>query len=65
MIFATEGEPSLNRFEVNAEYLAQFPIKQVGGANHTEYWIPAEQLQEFNTKIKGKIEVINTFVTNT
>ena len=52
----------VTRFQVDAEYLAQFPIKQVGGATHTEYWIPAEELEKFNAKIEGKIEVIKTFV---
>ena len=50
------------KFEIDSNYLAQFPMKQVGGKEHTEYWIPAEQLAEFNTKIIGQIEVINTFI---
>ena len=51
----------VTRFEVDTAYLEQFPIEKVGGTEHTEYWIPAEQLAEFNTKIVGKIEVIRKF----
>jgi hypothetical protein len=28
---------------------------------HTEYWIPAEELPEFNENIVGLIEVIEEF----
>ncbi len=30
----------------------------VGGSEHEEYWIPAEELAEFNRNIVGEIEVI-------
>ncbi|MBO0725121.1 MAG: hypothetical protein J2P52_05950 [Blastocatellia bacterium] len=30
----------------------------VGSSIHQEYWIPAEDLQEFNRNIVGLIEVI-------
>ena len=33
----------------------------VGGRTHEEYWIPAEDLEEFNQNIVGKIEVIAEF----
>ena len=33
----------------------------VGGSEHEEYWIPAEDLEVFNKNIIGKIEVINKF----
>jgi hypothetical protein len=51
----------VTRFAVNTAYLSQFEIKQVGGANHLEYWIPAERLEEFNRNIVGPIEVISEF----
>ena len=28
---------------------------------HQEYWIPAEQLEEFNRNIVGRIEVISEY----
>jgi len=33
----------------------------VGGVIHTEYWIPAEELEKFNTNIVGLIEVVEEF----
>lgn len=45
-------------FGVDADYLKQFPAKQVGDREHTEYWIPAERLEEFNQHIIGKIEIL-------
>ena len=55
------GAGFVTRFEVNAAYLARFQMQTVGGAVHTEYWIPAEQLPEFNSNIVGLIEVIEEF----
>ena len=34
-------------FDVDADYLNGFEVKKVGGSQHLEYWIPAEQLEEF------------------
>src|SRR5271155_3600432 len=51
----------VTRFAVGADYLEQFPVHKVGRALHLEYWIPAEQLNEFNQNIVGKIEVISEF----
>ena len=51
----------VTRFAVDSAYLEQFPIEQVGGTEHTELWVPAEQLAEFNDQIVGKIEVIHKF----
>jgi hypothetical protein len=55
------GAGYVTRFEVDAEYAAQFPKKVVGARVHEELWIPAEQLSEFNLKIVGKIEVTHSF----
>jgi hypothetical protein len=55
------GAGFVTRFAVNATYLARFPIQTVGGSAHTEYWIPAEELNEFNANIVGLIEVIEEF----
>jgi hypothetical protein len=51
----------VTRFEVDADYLSQFDKKCVGGQEHTEYWIPAERLEEFNSKMVGTIEVIGEY----
>lgn len=49
------------RFAVDAEYLQQFAVQNVGDAQHNELWVPAEQLAEFNQHIQGFIEVTATF----
>ena len=48
----------VTRFAVETAYLAQFEIHQVGSSLHQEYWIPAEELEEFNLHIVGPIKVI-------
>jgi hypothetical protein len=55
------GAGFVTRFTVKAEYLSRFPMQTVGGAMHTEYWVPAEELEEFNANIVGIIEVIEEF----
>jgi hypothetical protein len=51
----------VTRFEVRTEFLNRFEVQIVGGSQHEEYWIPSEDLQEFNKSIVGKIEVIQRF----
>lgn len=51
----------VTKFEVDAAYLAQFEEQCVGARHHTEYWIPAERLEEFNDHIVGRIEVIGEY----
>jgi len=46
---------------VKAHYLSRYRKEQVGGAIHTEYWIPAEELPEFNRNIVGNIVVTAEF----
>jgi hypothetical protein len=48
----------VTRFQVRSAFLARYPLRKVGGSIHTEYWIPAEHLPEFNRNIVGPIEVI-------
>lgn len=51
----------VTRFGVRKDFLDNYETKVVGGATHAEYWIPAEDLGEFNQNIVGKIEVISKF----
>ena len=37
----------VTRFQVDTDYLARFPVRRVGGAGHLEYWIPADELADF------------------
>lgn len=51
----------VTRFAVRRAFLARYQVQRVGSAIHEEYWIPAEELEEFNRNIVGKIEVIAEF----
>ncbi len=51
----------VTKFEVETAYLNKFDVQNVGGSMHDELWIPAEELEEFNSKIVGKIEVIGEY----
>jgi hypothetical protein len=55
------GAGFVTRFAVKAAYLSRYQVQTVGGAIHTEYWIPAEALDEFNANLVGLIEVIEEF----
>ncbi len=49
------------RFQVEVEYIAQFPIQIAGSRIHREYWIPAKELAEFNRHIVGQIEIFKEY----
>lgn len=51
----------VTRFQVRADYLSRYPVQVVGGSQHQEYWIPAEELEDFNRNIVGTIEVVDEF----
>lgn len=51
----------VTKFAVRKEFIDRYEIQVVGGATHEEYWIPAEDLEEYNRNIVGKIEVISEF----
>ena len=48
----------VTRVRVRTAYLKRYEVQTVGGSMHQEYWIPAEDLAEFNQNIVGLIEVI-------
>jgi hypothetical protein len=47
------GAGFVTKFEIDADYLCRYREQKVG-----EYWIPAENLEDFNQRIVGRIEVI-------
>lgn len=55
------GSGFVTRFQVNKVFMNKYEIQKVGGALHTEWWIPAEELEELNANIVGDIEVIHEF----
>lgn len=55
------GSGFVTQFEVDAAFLAQYPVETAGGRAHQEYWIPAEHMDRFNAAIVGRIEVVDRF----
>lgn len=49
------GVGYVTTFDVRKDYLDRFPVQQAGGRDVLEYWIPAEELHEFNANIVGAI----------
>jgi len=55
------GVGYVTRFEVDADFVARYPVQQAGGRTILELWVPAEELAEFNAHIVGPIEVTHEF----
>ena len=51
----------VTQFRVRKAFLDRYEARTVGGTIHQEYWIPAEDLDELNHNIVGRIEVIAEF----
>ncbi|MGW5460184.1 hypothetical protein [Streptomyces sp. NPDC003996] len=56
-----DGAGFVTRFEVDTEFLARYPVRQAGGETILELWVPAEEMDEFNAHIVGRIEVVREF----
>jgi hypothetical protein len=55
------GSGFVTKFEVKSDYIKKYKVQNVGGFIHNELWIPAEELEEFNNNIVGKIEVTKKY----
>ncbi len=55
------GVGYVTRFEVKKTFMDQYDIQTVGAFHHTEWWIPAEKLEELNLNIVGLIEVMEEY----
>lgn len=51
----------VTQFEIPFEYFKKFETQNVGASNHTELWVPAEELETFNSKIIGGIKITKIF----
>lgn len=51
----------VTKFEIDDRYISKYEVHQVGASYHLEYWIPSEELEEFNSHIIGEIEVIRCY----
>ncbi|MGH9944256.1 MAG: hypothetical protein ACRD9R_18065 [Pyrinomonadaceae bacterium] len=59
--YNADGRGYVTRFRVRAEFLKRYEMQTVGGVEHQELWIPAEELPRLNQNIVGRIEVIAEF----
>ena len=55
------GVGYVTRFRVRSAFLQRYARRTVGASIHEEYWIPAEDLSDFNAAMVGPIEVIAEF----
>jgi len=55
------GSGYVTRFSVDDSYIGKFESHVAAGQYCTEYWIPAEQLDEFNSHLTSTIEVIRSY----
>lgn len=51
----------VTEFDVLTEFLNRYEVQTVGAKRHQEYWIPAEDLADFNRAIIGEIRVVDEF----
>src|SRR5688572_10253756 len=45
------GVGYVTRFEVERAFMDRYLVQKVGGAHHTEWWVPAEELEALNDHI--------------
>jgi len=48
----------VTRFEVRAEVADRYERRVVGGREHEELWVPADELDDFNAAIVGLVSVV-------
>jgi len=51
----------VTQFDIPLDYFKKFEVHNVGARNHNELWVPAEELELFNSKISGQIKIIKAF----
>lgn len=55
------GTGYVTKFDIEKEFMDRYEVRCVGSKNHTEWWIPAEDLEKLNKNIIGKIEIIGEY----
>ena len=55
------GVGYVTRFAVRSSFMSRYEVQRVGGEYHTEWWVPAEELEELNDNIVGLIEIIGEY----
>ena len=59
--YNSEHKGYITRFEVDDEFCGKYKVQTVGKSYHQELWVPAEELEEFNSHIIGNIKVIKEY----
>lgn len=49
------------RFSVDTSFLSRYKVQRAGSDAHLEYWIPAEDLSDFNAHLAGDIEILEHY----
>jgi len=57
----SSGIGYVTKFCVKKSFMERYPIQKVGSDHHTEWWIPAEDLDELNENIVGLIEIVGEY----
>jgi len=51
----------VTQFEIPEDYFENFEVQNVGARNHNEIWVPAEELEAFNSQLQSPIKVVKAF----
>lgn len=52
----------VTEFDIPENYFKTFEVQTVGGDKHQEIWVPADQLNEFNSQIINGIRLTKAFL---
>jgi hypothetical protein len=55
------GTGFVTRFSVSKAFLDRYEVHDAAGSRYREYWIPAEDIDDFNAALVGEIEVVAEF----
>ena len=55
------GSGYVTEFDIRRAFMDRYEIQTVGSSMHTEWWLPAEDLEELTDNIVGLIRVTHTF----
>src|SRR6266542_908050 len=55
----------VTEFKVEDDYIGHFETHTVGSSQHQEFWIAAEEMEEFNKHIVGHIKVLEAHFGDT
>jgi hypothetical protein len=55
------GVGFVTKFHVKKSFMDKYQTHKVGSEIHTEWWIPAEDLEKLNDHIVGLIEIIGEY----